>query len=820
MKFLALIQNEFLQHLQSDMYKIAKKTSKRNRSTASFLKEEGNRTVKNPSSKRGKNPSIKIKSLKSGDERQKSLFKQLYKQWLGSKSKKVDKKDTKVKAKPKKHIKQIKQELKDKKKEVSKKKPVTKKEVTVEENRPDAEPKKLPEKSDVINEESVAKEQKEEILSDQIEQKLQTENEQKLKSVGDRSNEQYQTTIENVKKNQDQLYRDATNLSDPSPPNSKKLESIQQDNESLTRALKAMKINAEVSDITNSPNVITYKLSLKDLSDEDKVKFTRKLLNRDTKDTISSFVGRNENVTITENRKTKTIDVHVPKGTAIEDRDSVSMKELLTNDKFVRDSKNPTKLPIALGKDEDNNTMTYDFSDTPHLMVAGATKSGKSVFIQSIINSIQMGKSPDECKLVLIDVGKHGGEFQQYSESEYLARPIATTAKEAEEAFAALSSEVDRRSEFLRNMEKISGGRFKNIEQWNGFITKDPEKMNDDEKNIFELIPADQRKKMNRIVTIVDESMDLFSPDQNANAKKLEADTAHLLTIARAAGIHIVLATQSPSKSSLPSKIQKNIGAKMCLRLQMENDAKDFKVPDATDLLMYGDGYFVDPATTGTKPTRLQTGFISEKDDAKINSVTKGEQKFIEREKKPEQTAVTRFKATDDPVYIEFQKQMAGVREKLTAQRERLEGRSKELDSNIDKIRAQREELQTRREERQKQLEKTRSDQTDIKRQKERTPSDIDTVEQPEETDIDQLLAQTSKGPEAETKSEPDISDDNAVKNEIDEMTKPEPVKEPVKSNDPFLTKIREDAAKKKLEPEKKSMLDRIKKLLGKKSTV
>jgi len=818
MKFLALIQNEFLQLQASSMFKTAKKQSLK-----SFDKEMGEKRVSNPSSKRDKTRTIKIKSLKSGDERQKGLYKQLYKQWKGSKTKKVDTKKQKAKL-PKKHLTQLKKEFEDKKKQLKPKKKSLSEAAKYRkylENRKNLElrkKKKLPEKSKVVTNANVPKEQKEEIKADELQQKLQVENEQRLKAIGDKTDNQYKTTIETVKKNESQIYRDASNLSDPAPPDPQKLKNIQQYQESLDRALKAMDVgDAQVSDVVNSPNVVTYKLSLKQLLDKDKAKAMHKLLSSESKTVMSHFIGKKENVTITENRDTDTIDVHVPKGTDLRDRDPVSFKELITNDAFVKASKDPTKLPIAFGKDENNNTITYDFSKTPHLIVSGATKSGKSVFNQSIINSIQMGKSPDEAKMILIDAAKQGAEFAQYKDSEYLDRPIAANAKEAEESLQALSDEVNRRNNFFKNTSGLTGMSFRNIEDWNSFIAKQPEQMNDSEKKAFDLIPAEQRKKMHRIVTIVDEAKDLFNKEVNPNAARLFNLVDHMLTVARSVGAHMVIATQSPAKQNIPGKIQANIGAKMTFRLQNKSDAENIGVSDATDLLMYGDGYFEDPSIGGA-PTRLQTGFIDKNDDAKITSVTRGEQKFIEKEKKPELPTVQRFKATDDPVYIEFQKQMAGVREKLNAQRERLEGRSKELDANIDKIRAQREELQKRREERQKQLEKTRSDQTDIKRQKERTPSDIDVAEQPEqpeETDIDQLLADTSKGPE--TKSEPDISDKDAVRREIDEITKPEPVKEPVKSNDPFLKKIREDAAKKKMEPKKKSMLDRIKTLLGKK---
>jgi len=780
MKYFDLIQCEFTKYARSEeMCKIARRLKRSKSTTKDFLNDMGDKNVTNPSAK-GKKRTIKVKSLKSGDERQKQLFKQLYKQWKGSKTKKVDKKD-KLKSKVKKRRKQIRQEFKKKKQEI-KKEPTEKKKI--EKVKMKVDPKKIEEhRKDIASETKSNKEQQ--VIEKQISEKL--------KAVGDKSDEQYKSTISVVKKNEKSLYRDTSDLNDPLPPDPEKLKTIDTDQKSLSRAMKALDIsNSEISDVVNSPNVVTYKISLKNLSDKDKARAMHKLLSTESKTVLSHFIGKKENVTVNENRDTDTIDVHVPKGTDLKDRDPVSFKELITNDKFVKASKDPTKLPIAFGKDENNNTVTYDFSNTPHLIVSGATKSGKSVFNQSIINSIQMGKSPDEAKLILIDAAKKGAEFAQYKDSEYLDRPIATSAKEAEDALQSLSDEVNRRNEFLKTISGKTGMSFRNIEEWNSFVTKDTEKMSPNEQKAFNIVPEDQRKKMHRIVTIVDEAKDLFNKEVNPNAPKLFNLVDHMLTVARSVGAHMVIATQSPAKQNIPGKIQANIGAKMTFRLQNKSDAENIGVPDATDLLMYGDGYFEDPSMGGG-PTRLQTGFIDKNDDAKISEKTKGEQKFIEREKKVVPKPVEEFKGVTDPAFLEFKQRMSDVHKQLDEQRIKIQERLKELKGRESEIEKEHQSLREQLEERRRKTQDIRQQQSDVARQKERSPA-VEVEEEP-----------VAKEPTVESSS-PDVA------SEIEELTKTVPVSD-----------VKKEPKAKELErptEKRKSLLDRIKKMFGKKSSI
>lgn len=819
--------------IQDEFEKIAKRPKESKLSD--FNKAMGDKEVSNPSP--GKKKTIKIKSLKSGDERQQTLYKQLYKQWKASGSIQPVEKERKFKQ----NIESLKQKLKEQQATLSTKEKVHTKDIsqlrkelekmkkqmekpTKVVDRPLPKDKKEPSKfvhdpdSDLSpsaqyrkylkerkGEEFQQKQQKgeaeaEQSVVDEVKEKEQQKNilqeqNKRLQQVGDKSNEQYQQTLSTVRKNEKKLDKDVSFLSDPVPPDPEKIKTMKQDHTNLEKVLAALEIDgAKISDINNSPNVVTYKINLANLSDKDKAKAMRKLLSRDSKLIVSNFIGRKQNVTIDENRETDTIDIHVPKGSDLKDRDPVSFKELLTDDKFVSAAKDPIKLPVALGKDENNETQIFDFSKTPHLILSGASQSGKSVFIESLINSIQMGKSSDDVQLILIDVAKKGAELGQFKDSKYLARPIATTAKDAEESLRALNDEVNRRNDFLKNISDKTGMSFRNIGDWNSFVTKDYNKMSDTERQAFDSIPEDQRKKMKRIVTVVDEAKALLNAKMNPNAPQLAALIDNMLTIARSVGAHIVIATQSPAAENIPSRLQANIGAKMTFRLQKESDAENIGVPDATDLLMFGDGYFEDP-DSGAKPTRLQSGLISKADGAEMNKRTKGEQSFIERAPKK---VLPKYEPSES--VSSFKQQVEETRKRLDEQRKRiqediakLERQRMQQDVTDSSIRQKQEMSDQKRRELAQQ-------QSDIESKKDLTPETT--------TDVAE--------PDVETTIEPETTADDDLQRQIDELTAEKPVEEVKKQMQKPIEEKSEPVQQKPIQETKKGLLDRLKKFLGK----
>jgi len=314
--------------------------------------------------------------------------------------------------------------------------------------------------------------------------------------------------------------------------------------------------------------------------------------------------------------------------------------------------------------------------------------------------------------------------------------------------------------------------------------------MNETEKKAYDTIPEDQRKKMHRIVTIVDEAKDLFNKEVNPNAAKLFGMVDHMLTVARSVGAHMVIASQSPAKQNIPGKIQANIGAKMTFRLQNKNDAENIGVPDATDLLMYGDGYFEDPFS-GAKPTRLQTGFIDKSDAAKINEKTKGDQKFIEKAPKK---VMPKYEPTTEST-SDFKLKTEETRKRLDEQRKRIQ----EDIANLERKRIQQDQTESENRQKRETSDQKRRElaqqQGDIESKKDLTP---ETIEPSTETTTDV--------------AEPETADDD-LQRQIDELTVEKPVDEVKKQ----MQKPKEEKLEEKpVQERKKGLLDRIKKFIGK----
>jgi len=877
MKHFGRIQSEFMMRASRDginvpegtllsVYKVAKAPPKGKNKPGSFIALKGQDEVPNPNP-HGKKPTVKIISLSRADKGtpQRRLFETLYKAWKNTGSYSSVVKEMKAKGKVKEtaekvkdraeEIKRLKQELAKAKKETSKeqrarqklegkrqqleeklkRKPKEKVVEKAVEPKKQVQPEKVVEPEPKAVEPEVKEEPKTEI-QEQHEESIQEEekNDEQyqeveavktdiLEQVGDRTSKRYQETIKRIDRNEDKLYRDADFLENPPPPKASSIEAMKKDADAINRALSALDVKgATIEDTVNSPNVVSYKLKFD--TDKNKAKGMRSLLSGGAKDVVSSLVGKKENVTISEDRDAGTIDIHVPKGTSLKDRDTVYFKDLITDDDFVKASKNPTKLPVALGKDENNKAILYDFSDTPHLLVSGATKSGKSVFMQGIINSIQMSKSPDEVQLVLIDVAKKGAEFGMYDGSAYLARDVATTAKDAEQSLRAVHDEVGRRNKFFRDVSEQTGLNIKNIEQWNKFITQNPDEMSDEDRAAYDKIPEDQRKKMPRLVTVVDEAADLLNKDINPNAQRIASMLDSLLAVARSAGAHVVIATQSPAKQTIPGKLQKNLGAKMTLRLQNQNDAENIGTPDATDLLMYGDGFFEDP-TTG-RNIRVQSGYVSENESSEIAQKAKGKSERLKskreqvaEQRKQEEITELEKPTTDMKDLDQFRSDMLRVRQRLDEARSKME---RILAESAEREKARRQRTEDIEGKEFEETERSRAIEEDEAARKRRVEQaelqsefpelEVSEPELPEEAREPEIPEEV-KSPEEKavpvsSEGEP-IDDEDEVSKAIEEMTKAQPITE-------------SDIAKAPtpLPPERRqSLLDRARKLFGKKKS-
>jgi len=259
----------------------------------------------------------------------------------------------------------------------------------------------------------------------------------------------------------------------------------------------------------------------------------------------------------------------------------VKLKDILLSSAFKTRSNN---LSICLGKDVSGKAWIADLAKMPHLLIAGSTGSGKSVAINTLIVSLMYQNSPDDLKFVLVDPKKV--ELTMYNDIPYLLTPVITDVKNTVNALKWVVGEMERRYQLLSNRGK------RNIESYN-------------EANKNETIPT--------IVFVIDELADLMA----VAANEVEGAIVRLAQMARAVGIHLVLATQRPSVNVLTGLIKANVPSRIAFAVPSQIDSRTIlDVAGAEKLLGRGDMLFT--GSDSNKPRRLQGPFL---DDAEIERV-------------------------------------------------------------------------------------------------------------------------------------------------------------------------------------------------------
>lgn len=287
-----------------------------------------------------------------------------------------------------------------------------------------------------------------------------------------------------------------------------------------------------------------------------------------------------------------TIGIEVPN----KNPNIVSMREIINSEKF---RKNNYALPIGLGKTINNESFVVDLAKMPHLLVAGATGQGKSVGLNAIITSLLYTKHPCEMKFVLVDPKKV--EFTLYSviENYYLATlpdngdAIITDTKKVVRTLNSLCVEMDTRYDLLK------AAKMRNIKEYNAkFCAR-------------ELSPVAGHRYMPYIVVVIDEFGDLIM----TAGREVEQPLARLAQLARAIGIHLVIATQRPSVNIITGSIKANFPARIAFRVQSGVDSKTIlDATGANQLIGKGDMLI----STGSDVVRLQCAFVDTPEVEKI----------------------------------------------------------------------------------------------------------------------------------------------------------------------------------------------------------
>lgn len=285
-------------------------------------------------------------------------------------------------------------------------------------------------------------------------------------------------------------------------------------------------------------------------------------------------------------------------------RDTVSLRELIDSDEY---RKAKGKLTFAVGKDIEGNIIIGDIAKMPHMLVAGTTGSGKSVFTNSIILSILYHASPDEVKLILIDPKKV--EFPIYNKIPHLLIPVVTEPLKAAGALGWAVNEMNKR--YLM----FEANNVKNLQEFNDMVLEERSKPVEEQDEIrakIDLLP--------QIVIVVDEFADLMM----AARSEVEDSVLRLAQLARAAGIHMIIATQSPRADVLTGLIKSNIPSRVSLSVSSNVDSRVILDESGAEKLL-GNGDLLYKPVGVKKPIRMQSGYAATSEIREVVNFLKNE---------------------------------------------------------------------------------------------------------------------------------------------------------------------------------------------------
>ncbi len=374
--------------------------------------------------------------------------------------------------------------------------------------------------------------------------------------------------------------------------------------EFMEKILLDFGIDGKIKAINNGPVVSLYEFEPAPGVKVSKIINLSEDLARNTSSTsarVSVIPGKN------------TVGIEIPN----EEREGVSLREIISNDKF---QKKEVRLPIALGKSISGAPIVGDLTHMPHLLIAGTTGSGKSICINTIIVSLLYKLNPDLCKFILIDPKML--ELSTYEGIPHLLTPVITDAKKATSALAWTVKEMNSR---YKLMSKVG---VRNIDGYN----------------------AKHKLKMPYIVVVVDEMSDLML----VAGKEIENYIQKLSQMARAAGIHIIMATQRPSVDVITGTIKANFPTRISFQVSSKIDSRTILGEQgAEQLLGKGDMLFMSSAN---RIIRIHGPYVSEQEIEKIANTLRaqGEPDYIEEittQESKENTTISGEEGDEDELY-------------------------------------------------------------------------------------------------------------------------------------------------------------------------
>lgn len=357
-----------------------------------------------------------------------------------------------------------------------------------------------------------------------------------------------------------------TTLSEPAQKPKRSQQEMERNIDTLESTLEEFGIEANVVEVASGPTITRYEIQL-----GPGIRVAR----------ITSLA---DNVAMNLAASSVRVEAPIPGKAAIgvevpnASRSAVTLREVLDTKEFMD---NPSRLMVGLGQDVSGVNRYADLTTMPHLLIGGATNSGKSIGLASVIMSLLMRNTPKDVKFVMIDPKRV--ELTLFDGIPHLMCPVIKDVKEAPGVLRAVWREMDRRYDLL------SEHGFRNIDGWNA--------------------QASFQDRMPYIVVIIDELADLMIQAKN----EVETSIVRIAQLARAVGIHLVIATQRPSVDVITGTIKANIPSRIAFSVSSQIDSRTIlDGKGAEDLIGRGDMLF--QPIDASKPVRIQGCYVSEKE--------------------------------------------------------------------------------------------------------------------------------------------------------------------------------------------------------------